>query len=219
MSETNTSEAAMDMAAVDPAAAGAPQPVMQQPLSPAGLWHPSQGQMFDPRRKSPLLAAVISVFPGVGQLYIGYYTRGFAIAAIFFLTVITAGNSRDPVAPILGMTAMFVWLFNVIDAGRMAALYNHAAAGTDVVEMPEDFKLPKMGGSIIGGAVLLVAGGVALSNTAFGYSLDWVEVWWPAFPVALGAYLLARGVMDVMASQPGSGSKYEIDDERSGMDD
>ncbi len=224
MSDTQPPEAAMNMGALDPASAGAPQaavqqPAVQQPAPRAGLWHPTQGQMFDPRRKTPLLAAVLSVFPGVGQLYIGYYVRGFVIAAIFFLTIITAANSNEPVGPVLGMFAAFLWVFNVIDAGRMAALYNHAAAGTDTVELPEDFKLPKMGGSIIGGAVLLVFGGIALSNTAFGYSLAWVELWWPVFPFALGAYLFARGVMDYTAERSDEAPKFQPDNQESGIDE
>lgn len=221
MSDTQPPEAAMNMGTLDPdpASAGAPRPAAQQSVPPAGMWHPSQGQMFDPRRKSPLLAAVLSILPGVGQLYIGYYVRGFVVAAIFAVTVVTAGNSRPPVGPVLGMFVAFLWVFNVIDSGRMAALYNHAAAGTDVIELPEDFKLPKMGGSIVGGAVLLVFGGVALSNTAFGYSLDWVEVWWPVFPFALGAYLLARGVMDYTAERSDAVPKFEADDEGSRIGD
>ena len=219
MSDTQSNEAAMNMGAPDPASAGASQPAAPVPAAPAGMWHPAQRQMFDPRRKSPLLAAVLSVFPGVGQLYIGYYVRGFVVASIFGLTVISAGNSSDPVGPVLGMFAGFLWMFNVIDAGRMAALYNHAASGTDVVELPEDFKLPQMGGSIIGGAVLLAFGAIALSKTAFGYSLAWVEAWWPAFPFALGAYLFARGVMDHMARSSDAAPRFEIDDESSAIDD
>ena len=203
MSDTHAPEAAMNTGALDPAASvGAPQPAAQQPVPPAGMWHPSQRQLFDHRRKSPLLAAVLSALPGVGQLYIGYYVRGFVIAAVFFVTVAAAASSREPLGPALTMVALFLWVFNLIDAGRMAALYNHAAAGTEVVELPEDFKLPKMGGSIIGGGLLLVFGGIALSNTAFGYSLDWVDVWWPVFPLALGVYLFARGIMDYMAERP-----------------
>ena len=219
MNDTQPPEAAMNMGALDPASAGAPQAAVQQPLPVSGLWHPNQGQLFDPRRKTPLLAAVLSVFPGVGQLYIGYYVRGFVIAAIFFLTIITAGSSREPVGPVLGMFAAFLWVFNVIDAGRMAALYNHAAAGTDTVELPEDFKLPKMGGSIVGGAVLLVFGGIALSHTAFGYSLNWVEIWWPVFPFALGTYLLARGVMDYTAERSDAAPKFQPDNQEPGIDE
>lgn len=197
---------------------GAPQPGPPPSPPPAGAnWHSEQ--RFDPRRKSPVMAAVLSAFPGVGQLYIGYYVRGFLIAAVFLMTVFTAANSREPVGPVLAMFAMFFWAFNVIDAGRMAALYNHVAAGADSIRMPEDFKLPQMGGSIIGGAILLAFGLVALSNTAFNYRLDWLEDWWPVFPLALGAYLLARGVMDFTAQNQKSSKGYGFENGDSVIED
>jgi TM2 domain-containing membrane protein YozV len=171
--------------------------------------NPLQKQAFDPRRKSPVLAALISVWPGVGHLYIGYYMRGIVFAGTFLLTLGVGVSLDEPLGPFLGMAAMFIWIANIIDAGRMAALYNHAATGAEVIELPEDFKMPKMGGSIVGGAIMLVFGAIALSNTRFGYSLDWIEDWWPVFPLALGAYLLARGVMDVMAEKEASA---KIDD-------
>ena len=219
MNGTQSADAAVNMGAPEPTAAATPQTAAPPSAAPPGMWHPAQGQMFDPRRKSPSLAAVLSVAPGVGQLYIGYYVRGFVVASVFAVAVISAGSVSDPLAPVLGMFSGFLWIFNVIDAGRMAALYNHAASGTDVVELPEDFKLPQMGGSIVGGAVLLVFGGIALSNTAFGYSLAWVEVWWPVFPFALGAYLFVRGIMDHMAKSSDAAPRFEIDDESSAIDD
>ena len=170
------------------------------PAAP-GMWEPSQRQAFDPRRKSPFLATAISIIPGVGQIYIGYYVRGFLTAAVFLVLVMASAETNSNLGPALGMTAVFVWVFNLIDAGRMAALYNHAAAGSDTIEMPSDLKLPKLGGSIMGGVLLLLFGGIALSNTAFGYPLDWLERWWPVFPAALGLYLLARGIMDAMAAR------------------
>jgi len=205
MSDTQASAAAMDMASVDPAA-GAQVAAASQGGGGHGAWSPPETQKFDPRRKSPVVAAVLSVLPGVGQLYIGYYVRGFVIAIAFGLTLLIAGSMRDPIAPFFGMSAAFLWVFNIIDAGRMAALYNHAAAGAETVQLPDDFKLPKMGGSVAGGVALLLFGGIALSNTAFGYSLDWLEEWWPVFPLALGAYLFARGVMDFKADREGAAS-------------
>jgi hypothetical protein len=167
----------------------------------AGMWEPTQRQAFDPRRKSPVLATAISIIPGIGQIYIGYYVRGFLTAAVFLVLVMVSAETRSDLGPALAMAAVFVWVFNLIDAGRMAALYNHAAAGSDTIEMPSDLKLPKLGGSIMGGVLLLLFGGIALSNTAFGYPLDWLERWWPVFPAALGLYLLARGVMDAVAGR------------------
>ena len=183
-------------------------------------WQHYSDQRFDPRHKSPALAAVLSVFPGLGQLYIGYYVRGFAIAAVFLMLVMISASNRDPVGPVMAMFAMFFWGFNIIDAGRMAALYNHFTAGADTIQMPQDFRLPKMGGSILGGAVLLAFGGIALSNTAFGYPLDWLEDWWPIFPLALGAYLLARGAMDYMAgTRPSPPATSDLARESASFDD
>lgn len=205
---------------------GEPAPAPEAPRSggsgasngtPRQQYHPDQ--RFDPRHKSPALAAVLSVVPGLGQIYIGYYVRGFVIAAILLIVILVAAESRDPVGPMLVMFAMFFWAFNLIDAGRMAALYNHFTAGADTIQMPEDFKLPRMGGSIIGGVVLLAFGSIALSNTAFGYRLDWLEDWWPVFPLALGAYLLARGVMDHMAQNQTPAASYDLAGDSSSLDD
>ncbi len=162
-----------------------------------------QRQLFDPRQKSPRTAAFLSAAPGLGQIYIGYYTRGFLMAAVFLMLVVVTNNAPRNLEPIPGMATFFFWLFNVIDAGRLAALYNHAATGTEIIELPENFQMPATGGSIVGGAILMLFGIVALSNTLFGFSLDWIQTWWPVFPLAVGAYLLAKGIQDHSKADPG----------------
>ncbi len=152
--------------------------------------------MFDPRRKAPLLAAFLSLIPGMGQVYVGYYRRGFVTAAVLLICMYIGSTAHFGLTPVFTLTAVFIWVFNVIDAGRMAAMYNLAITGNYSMTMPDDVKFPRLGGSIFGGLLLLLFGGIALSNTAFGYSLDWLEDWWPVFPVVLGAYLLLRGVLD-----------------------
>ena len=203
MSEIQSPDAGYEVAA-PPAA----PPVAQQ--QPAMV--PERRQLFDPRRKSPFLAALLSLVPGLGNVYIGHYMRGFTIAGTIAVIILFAAETREPVAPIFGMAAFFVWLFNIIDAGRMAALYNHAMAGREVMELPEDFKFPKMGGSIVGGALLLVVGVVAISNTMFAISLDWIETWWPALPIALGGYLFYRGIQDYQKQQVGASAAYSSED-------
>jgi hypothetical protein len=178
----------------------APQPERSPqappPGSSGGSWTAVGRQAFDPRRKSPRLAAFLSIAPGVGQLYIGYYVRGFVLAATFLFMLLFAVNAPGYMDPIPGFATFFIWLFNVIDAGRMAALYNHALGGSDRISLPEDFEVPSMGGSIGGGALLVLFGVIALSHTLFGLSLQWLESWWPVFPIGLGVYLLARGYLD-----------------------
>ena len=175
--------------------ANPPQP---PPAAPATA--PTPRQAFDPRRKSPVLAAFLSFAPGLGQVYIGDYVRGFAHAAIVvsLISLLNVVNS-DPVIALFAPFLAFFWLYNVIDAGRRAALYNTAVQGGQTAfELPKD--LPSKGGAMFAGIALLVIGVVALSNTVLGLSLEWVEDWWPLAPVAVGVILILRGMKDRAAS-------------------
>jgi hypothetical protein len=153
----------------------------------------------DSRTKSPALAAVLSAVPGLGQVYVGYYPRGFVnavtIAGIISILAATRGGER-PFIPLLAMFMVFFWLYNIIDAARLAALYNRALAGGAEPALPEGFALPGMGGSILGGAILVAASLVILLHTRWGLRLDWVQDWWPVFPMLFGVYLVAKAVMD-----------------------
>jgi len=43
---------------------------------------PAQFRVRDTRRKSPAIAAILSMMPGLGQVYVGYYQRGFVHAVV-----------------------------------------------------------------------------------------------------------------------------------------
>jgi hypothetical protein len=60
-------------------------------------------QPFDPRRKSPILASILSLMPGLGQIYVGYYRVGF-IHILVVGSCITLLNAMDGdgIAPLLG---------------------------------------------------------------------------------------------------------------------
>jgi hypothetical protein len=94
------------------------------------------------------------------------------------------------------MFTAFFWLYNIIDAARLASLYNRALAGGREPALPEGFALPGMGGSILGGSILVAAGFVVLLHTRWGVRLDWVGEWWPVFPMLFGVYLVVRAVND-----------------------
>lgn len=146
----------------------------------------------DPRRKSPVLAAVLSAFPGLGQVYVGYYRQGFVhIGAIAAMIGLLASNTLDEaMAPPIGFLLAFVWLYNIIDAARRASLYNQALVGLHPMELPDDVKAPQTIGSFGGGVALIVIGLVLFSNTMFGWSLRWLSDWWPMALVAAGAWLV-----------------------------
>lgn len=156
----------------------------------------------DSRRKSPFLASVLSAMPGLGQVYVGYYQRGFihAIVVAVLISLLTAGR-MGALIPLFGISLAFFWLYNIVDAGRRAALYNYALEGGTPIELPDDFQFGGLRGSIAGGVTLVVLGLVLLANTRFGVSLDWIEDWWPAAIVAFGGFLIYR------ASQESAGGE------------
>jgi hypothetical protein len=154
----------------------------------------------DPRRKSPALATIMSAMPGLGQIYVGYYQQGFTNILVVAGTITLLANSgrlgMEAIEPLLGVFLAFYWLYNLVDAGRRASFYNQALAGLDKAELPEDMRLPGGGGSLVGGVVLVVLGLIVFSNTMFGWSLQWIERWWPAALIAGGAYLIYSSVRE-----------------------
>ncbi len=156
---------------------------------------PAMSLTGDPRRKSPLFASVLSAMPGLGQIYVGYYQRGFIHAIVVSTLIALLATDIGPLTPLAALFLAFFWLYNIVDAGRRALLYNEALAGRTGIELPEDFKTPALSGSIPGGLAIVVVGGVLLSHTRFGVSLDWISAWWPAALILFGVYLVARSVM------------------------
>jgi TM2 domain-containing membrane protein YozV len=174
---------------------------VQQNLNPAPQ-PPPVPHTRDPREKSVVLACVLSGMPGLGQIYVGYYQRGFihAVVIAVLLAVVNAGPIGG-FAPMIGMFIAFFWLYNIIDAGRRADLYNQTLLGSEAIELPEDLKMPGVGGSIIGGLLLVAVSAILLTYTRFQVPMDWLQEWWPAAGVLLGLYLLVKGIMDRSAKE------------------
>jgi len=171
----------------------APAPQSQAP-QPTG--NVAASTAVPPDRKSPLLACILSSMPGLGQVYVGYYQRGFVHAIVVATVIFILNSGVHGIEPLLGPFLAFFWLYNIIDAGRRAAHYNRAAAGEQAFEMPKDFSMPGIQGSIVGGLLLIVAGSIFLSYTVWGISLAWVEDWWPLAPILFGVYLIGKAVAD-----------------------
>ena len=162
-----------------------------------------QMRMRDPRSKSPALAAILSMMPGLGQVYIGYYQRGFVhILVIASIIAILASGHLVALIPLLALFMAFFWCYNMIDAARRAALYNEVLAGRPVIDLPKDFSMPGIRGSIFGGVLMILIGFVLLLNTRFGVSLAWLEEWWPVVPMLFGGYLLFRALQERREEKP-----------------
>lgn len=168
---------------------GAPPPY-QVPPAPAA----PGARQIDARMKSPALAGFLSgIFPGLGQIYVGYYQRGltFALVVAGIITSLASGL-LEGLEPMLGIGIGFTYLLNIIDANRLANLYNQAVQGLGATELPDKFTLPEERGSMAGGVVLVVLGGLLLLNRLFDISLDWIADWWPLGVVALGIWLILK---------------------------
>ncbi|MDY0110966.1 MAG: DUF5668 domain-containing protein [Candidatus Krumholzibacteria bacterium] len=147
--------------------------------------------------KVPFLAGFLSgIFPGVGQLYVGYYRQGITLGILFagIITILAAGEV-SPLEPFLGITLGFCWLYGIIDAARRAQAVNRALDGFGQEPLPEDFALPG-GGSMFGGSVLVILGVIMLLHTRFDVSLEWLEEWWPLLLVAVGGWLIWQARKD-----------------------
>lgn len=181
----------------EPPAAEGPRPSARAVTPPRQRWDSVDSTAFDPRRKSPILACFLSIMPGLGQIYVGYYQRGFAHIVIFGTVITILANSVSrALVPLLSVFLPFFVLYNIIDAGRRAAAYNHAIAGGEPLPLADQLPQPGAVGSLFGGLALVFIGMVLFMHTKWGMPLDWVEEWWPVAPIALGAFLVARSIQD-----------------------
>ena len=145
----------------------------------------------DPRKKSVMLAMLLSVMPGLGQVYVGYYDLAFRnILVICGLIAILASGAAHRLEPVVGLFMAFYWLHNIVDAGRRASFYNQALAGLRPMDLPEDGKAPQPIGSFAGGVLLVAVGVTLFLNTMFDVPLDWLAQWWPLALVGAGAWLI-----------------------------
>jgi hypothetical protein len=137
-------------------------------------------------RKSPALAGFLSMLPGLGQAYVGYYTSGFInIAVVGAIISLLSSNNARGAEPFLGLFLSFFWVFNIIDAVRKAKLYNLFTVGEMESPVPTDSPL-------LGGVALVVIGLLLTLTVTFDVDLVWLEDVWPLFLLALGLYLLWR---------------------------
>jgi TM2 domain-containing membrane protein YozV len=166
------------------------------PIPPAG--HPG---VYDPvyevklnpnaNRKSPLVATLLSMMPGLGQIYVGYYQQGFINMFVVAGTIaILSSSVMRGAEPFFGVFLSFFWIYQMIDANRRAQHYNRVKAGLGGEEVPEGFEMPTTKGSMLGGAILILIGVLFILDLNFDVSMEWIENWWPLILVLVGINLV-----------------------------
>ncbi len=145
--------------------------------------------------KSPAIAGMLSVIPGLGQVYVGYYKQGLMNLAIFALAITISTNLEDTgLSPLFGLFIPFWFFYTLIDAVRRASLYNLSVDGETGIKLPEDMPFPALNGSLAGGVTLVIIGMLLFLNTKFDISLEWLADWWPLAIVAGGVYLIYKNL-------------------------
>lgn len=146
--------------------------------------------------KSPGLAAFLSLFPGLGQVYNGRIARAFVF---FFAWVgsiyLTASGHEFPFAFVIP----FVYLFNIIDAWKGANSVNaRFLGGRSEPEEQSEIESPVWGGS------LALFGVLILFNNLGWLDLERLARWWPLLLIAVGAYFVYASLRARQAALPDS---------------
>ncbi|HET9229574.1 MAG TPA: DUF5668 domain-containing protein [Thermoanaerobaculia bacterium] len=179
-----------------PAESPWPQHPENPPPTPAQPAPLAAGQLpFE--RKVPLLAGLLSGFPGLGNVYNGLYLRGM-IQFMIVAGLMTLVDKAD--APFLVMAMIFFWAFSVLDAYRQAVLINYGyAQDLGLVDRPDR---PRAGqGGLIAGVILTLIGIVATLDQYVNVDLRWLYDMWPLILVVTGIWLIAASIREKNKSE------------------
>lgn len=153
-----------------------PQPAAPQPSpAPAAVPPPPAAAMPYPVRivehKSPGLAGFLSIFPGLGHLYLGLYPRAFAVGGAFILGIMMTEH-RGP-GEFFGPLIAFVWFFGIIDAVRQAKAINRGElAEAGFAGEPQIRKAAAGTGGLTWGVILVGIGALLIIDRYFP-DIDW----------------------------------------------
>ncbi len=161
-----------------PPATYAAPPVAYAPAPPAAPARPVAAP-----GKSPASAGLLSLFPGLGHVYLGLYKRGIVFFTIFVLLIAIADHGNT--GP-FGMLIPFWVIFVLIDAVRQARAIN--ATGIPEPGFFGEEKPLKADGGLTFGIFLMLVGLFLLANKIFSINFDFLLEWWPALLVAFGSW-------------------------------
>ena len=173
-----------------PPAAAAPPPVTAPtPAVPP----PAPAPVIVAEKKSPALAGILSMFPGLGHLYLGLYQRAFAFAGAFILGI---GFASHRAGEFFGPLIAFVWFFAIIDAVRQAKAINRGYVAEAGFAPEQTLRRAATGTAGLTWGVILVGLGVLWLVDRY-VDIDWsfMETWGtPAALILLELVLVASHV-------------------------
>jgi hypothetical protein len=167
------------------------------PQSGAAPHLPPRDYYRDPRLKSPVVAGLLSLMPGIGQAYLGFNRLAFihGLTAASCITLMSS-NKLGELEPLVGVFMVFFWLYNMVDAHRRALLINEAVLRMEPSKLPDGLGRLSFGGRLGFGLALVAFGTMSLLYLRFGVSFAWFATWWPVAFVVLGIYLVMKAIKD-----------------------
>jgi TM2 domain-containing membrane protein YozV len=159
---------------------------------------PPAGRPVAPPPKNPWIATLLSVFPGLGQVYNGQPAK----ALVFFFAwvgSIWGAIAHDPMP--FALLIPFVYLYNLVDAFRTATMINARAAGGAPLPEEDVAESPAWGAALVGLGLLLL-----LNN------LGWLDLialrrFWPVVLIVAGVMLLWRSTQQRGRAQADDGPR------------
>jgi F0F1-type ATP synthase assembly protein I len=142
-----------------------------------------------PHVKSPVLAGFLSMFPGLGHLYLGLYQRAFAFAGAFILSIGFASHRGEH---FFGPLIAFIWFFAIIDAVRQAHAINrgHVTEAGFVAE-PQLRRAMTGSAGLTWGIILVGLGVLWLLDRYIDIDWSFMETWGtPSALILLGLVLV-----------------------------
>ncbi|MBK5257536.1 MAG: hypothetical protein JJE39_16040 [Vicinamibacteria bacterium] len=158
---------------------GLATPIPPPPAPSAPRIRPSsQGST---QRRSPALAAFLSLFPGFGHLYNGEIGKALAFFSAFASCVFIV--AEDHGGAFFGLLIPFIIFYNMIEAYRSAERINlQSLSGVSAEDEPASNQL--------WGWSLVVMGGLMLLNNLGVFRFAWIAKLWPLLLIAAGIALL-----------------------------
>ena len=146
------------------------------------------------RLKLPWLAFVLTVLPGLGQVYVGFVVRGIAEFATWWLLCMLVGHGLGAILPLAAaLSVMGFWYWCGIDALRRAREVN-ARGFRPTAEEARSITRGPVGEQELrfAGVMLVVVGALLFAQEVGGVVLDLFRVGWPVGLIVLGAWILRR---------------------------
>jgi hypothetical protein len=174
-----------------PSAAPPPPP---PPVAPAATATATGVAPVIVDRKSAGLAGFLSMFPGLGHLYLGLYQRAFAIGGAFILGIAFASHGRG--GEFFGPLVAFVWFFAIIDAVRQAKAINRGQLAEGGWAGDAQIKAAAAGtGSLTWGVILIGLGALWLIDRYVDIDWSFMAEWGgPAAFILLGLILIVSHI-------------------------